>query len=248
MNIQEILIIEDIFTNIFLRSNIHVIHNLIFINKTFHKYCLDLNLWKNKFKRDNLFWINDIYPRKLIERLKEYHDQKATVSISEMDHDSFVSYGDCDKLAYVILNTALVELSINSNEYHNIYVKIPHGKQLIFNLLGEIYNRNYRKCNVITLHTYKNMYKNNYQISFRQLNYKQLDESNYKITKDDIYIKLSYSALLHYLTVILYNNRYTQIVDINNLSYIEKDLIDGSKNAYQRLGTINTFNYIFDNS
>lgn len=46
-------------------------------------------------------------------------------------------------------------------------------------------------------------------------------------------IELSFTALLHYFTVILYNNRYTYIVDDDNRSFIKQDKYKTENNRHE---------------
>lgn len=173
MDIQHIFNTEDIFTNIFLQSNINIIHNLIFINRITHKYCLDTNLWKDKFRYDQLSCPSK-NPLTLIEWLKIYHDEDVKLFTSHpfvryhYTSRNFIDRDDCNKLAGAIIWKVSSLMTYYHRKSFNIYIKIPQGKQLIFKLLSEvgIPNYHYKQSNLITFH----ISKNKYTISFSCIN------------------------------------------------------------------------------
>lgn len=87
-------------------------------------------------------------------------------------------------------------------------------------------------------------------MSFRQIKIKQnrsIDENKYIRKHNDIMINMSYTALLYYLTVIIYENNYNKIMDHQQHSYLLKDIkFYGSLD--HRKGIINSLNYLIDNN
>jgi hypothetical protein len=143
------------------------------------------------------------------------------------------------KMAYVMIHTALIE-----NKQTDIYVKIEitHG-QLIYKLLPFEIPKKY--VNLITFH----IEKDNYKMLFRQMKLKNsYDENRYIKNNKDIIVNVSYTALLHYLTVILYNNDYMEITDSNKHPYIIKQMSGYGRSLDYRKGIMNSLIYLIDNN
>jgi hypothetical protein len=60
-------------------------------------------------------------------------------------------------------------------------------------------------------------------------------------------VNVSYTALLHYLTVVLYNNDYMEVTDSNKHPYIIKNINRYHKNLDYRKGIMNSLIYLIDN-
>ena len=227
---------QDIFTNIFLQSDIYTVHRLCQLSKTIDQYLTDY-LWQLKFSYDRLN--NNDTPTSLTKWLKLYH-------VERVKKYNFTNYNKYEKEAYLIVHTALVELEIPAlNGIYpkciDIYIKIPIAvKQLIYELLP--HQLNFKYFNVITFHLSKYEYK----MSLRQLCLKNMakssyDESLYVKDKNDVIYHLNYDSLLYYFAVILQFDRYREIVDNQNRTFNYKFL----SNSY-RFGIMTSLKYLVE--
>lgn len=193
--------IRDIFTNIFLHSDIQTIQSLIFVCKQLHHY-YDNYLLTSKLLHDHM----EVLPfNTFLEWSKIYHDGMIRkLKIYSNDYCNSLI-----KQAKNILKTAEIESIIHKKQY-NVHVRIPTGQsQLIYQLL-EINMKN--KCNTITFHVDTNI------ISFGMIKYTNF-ERDIQRTVPIFSIKVSYQALIHYLTVILYEGHYEKIIDHQKETY-----------------------------
>lgn len=188
---------QDIFTTIFIQSNIFTIPKLCMLSKLTRSWITNY-LWICKLNHDRL----TLNPFNTYS-CQYYHEARS----------GMVDFKTYSQEARIIINTAFIE----GTDF--IYIKLPIIDNVLYDLLPGKFRKKY--YNVITLSI------NKFMMIFRQLHHKKIkgfDESLYKSNSNDITIKLSYSAMIHYLTIILYYNYYFDIVDSNNISYVKNKL------------------------
>lgn len=197
---MNIFAIKDIFTNIFLQSDIKTIHHLIILNKQINAYCHDTYLLNCKLLYNKMVLLPF---GNFIEWYKIYCDG---IVRKLPGHD----YDKCMKYAKIILKTAEIESKIHAQAY-NVHVRLPTGKSL---LIYELLNLNMKnKCNTITF------YINAHKISFAMVKYTNFERDIVNILPI-AERKVSYQALIHYLTVLLYEGYYEKIIDHKKESYM----------------------------
>ena len=229
---------QDIFTNLFLQSDIFTIHRLCQLSKEILKYCQSSYLWSLKCSYDDLTLKEKEVS--LLTWFKKYHDHRALKYHDEQfkNYPNF-HFDASKKKSYCIIQTALIELEKSLNDDIQIYIKIPIAiKQLLFNLLPKKIKPKY--FNVITLH----IKKDNYKMSFRQLNLKTIgfDESVYVKHKEDVVYHLNNESILYYLFIILYQGYYTDIVDYKNQTFRYEIMNEKSC----RYGIMTSINYLIN--
>ena len=208
---------QDIFTNIFIHTDISTIPSLA-LNHQLYQWCSDSYTWQLKLFKD--FKKSIVDHRSLIQWLYLYYIEKA--------HINGIMY---EEKATMIRKTVHIEYSLDGKRRW-LYVQLTNPKPLE-KLLPIT-----RHHNCVAFYPFPP-----YQISFRHRKkfHKGIyDETQYKPIKGDIHMMVSDTALTYYMNCILF---YNKIFDALHLTYNIDDLyyVD-SKTAYIRIGILATLN------